>query len=47
MNAQKMGRLALVTATSGVMAQPASDSVESVVVSGSRLVTNGAQAPRR
>jgi iron complex outermembrane receptor protein len=37
--------LALITATSGVMAQPASDSVESVVVSGSRLVTNGAQAP--
>ncbi|HKB96453.1 MAG TPA: TonB-dependent receptor plug domain-containing protein, partial [Rhizomicrobium sp.] len=27
------------------MAQPASDAVESVVVSGSRLVTNGAQAP--
>jgi iron complex outermembrane receptor protein len=31
--------------TTGAVAQPASDSVESVVVSGSRLVTNGAQAP--
>lgn len=35
----------LALACSGAIAQPASDSVESVVVSGSRLVTNGAQAP--
>ena len=39
--------LALMAAASGALAQPASDatSVESVTVSGSRLVTNGAQAP--
>jgi outer membrane receptor protein involved in Fe transport len=37
--------LALMIAVSGATAQPASDTVESVVVSGSRLVTNGAQAP--
>src|ERR1700704_4684960 len=37
--------LTLATAASSVMAQPASEAVESVVVSGSRLVTNGAQAP--
>src|SRR6266567_3258522 len=37
--------VALMIAASGAMAQPASESVESVVVSGSRLVTNGAQAP--
>jgi iron complex outermembrane recepter protein len=36
---------ALTLAASAALAQPASDSVESVVVSGSRLVTNGAQAP--
>jgi iron complex outermembrane receptor protein len=39
--------LALIAAASNAMAQPAADanSVESVTVSGSRLVTNGAQAP--
>src|ERR1700748_271376 len=39
--------LALLAASSAAMAQPATDAtpVESVTVSGSRLVTNGAEAP--
>ncbi|HEY8253201.1 MAG TPA: TonB-dependent receptor plug domain-containing protein, partial [Rhizomicrobium sp.] len=45
--ALSVSALALMAAASGAMAQPASDagSVEAVTVSGSRLVTNGAEAP--